>query len=417
MAHITTVSVRETVTGTTSPFTRTGAVANFLTFATEGVTNDTCWCTVEEVDANGNRSGVWAYGLFTLGAAGALTATTVIRSSSGTSLPTFGAGTKHAYISDSPDTDITTLAADGEVLFRDGATISGATKVLIDPADGVLNLDNMSGVPAVPTTGVKVFSRQVAGRRMPAFVGPSGLDSALQPLLGRNKLALWSPAGNSTTISALGAAALTATGTETAANVATTNAHTWQKRLDYLVTTASATAVAGFRYAQLQWGRGNAAGRGGFHLIFRWGPATGVATSTNRCFVGMRGATSAPTDVNPSTLTNIIGTGWDSADTNIQFMVNDGSGAATKIDLGASFPRPTADRTESYETALFCAPNGSEIFYEFTNLATGAVATGSVTTDIPAATQLLTPNCYMSVGGTSSVIGLTLMLGSIETDL
>ena len=188
------------------------------------------------------------------------------------------------------------------------------------------------------------------------------------------------------------------------------------KRLEYLQNTASATAVAGFRSPAVQFFRGASAGYGGFMMVCRWGPATGVATATSRAFVGMRNVTSAPTDVEPSSLTNILGMGWDAADTNIQFLHNDGSGTATKIDLGASFPVPTVDRTDAYELALFCAPNGSEVGYQVTDLTTSATATGSVSTDIPTSTTLMGPRGGISVGGTSSVVGIALMSLYIETD-
>jgi hypothetical protein len=120
--------------------------------------------------------------------------------------------------------------------------------------------------------------------------------------------------------------------------------------------------------------------------------------------------------VNPSTLTNICGMGYDDADTSIQFMHNDGSGTATKIDLGAGFPKPDVDLTSVYEIALFAPPGTTQsLGYEVTNLVTGAVATGVVASDIPPATQLLTPYGYMSVGGTSSVIGFATMGLYIET--
>lgn len=317
--------------------------------------------------------------------------------------------------------------SDKEVQFNDGATIGADADLTWDKTTNTLALGGtdtgvvlkaVSADPSAPAaTLLRLYSKTIAGKILPAFVGPSGLESSLQPNLARNKFALFTPAGNSTTITAIGAAALTATGTATAANVATTNLHTWMKGLEYLVTTPSTTAVAGFRGPANQYGTGNAAGRGGFFLVCRWGPATGVATGTNRAFVGFTGSTSAPTDVQPSSLTNMFGMGWDAADTNIQFMYNDGSGTATKVDLGASFPRPTADRTEVYEIALFCASNTTTIYYQITNLTTGAVATGSVTTDIPSNTTLLSPRGWMSVGGTSSVIGIALKSLYIETDL
>lgn len=60
--------------------------------------------------------------------------------------------------------------------------------------------------------------------------------------------------------------------------------------------------------------------------------------------------TNTPSDTGePSAYKNIIGMGWDLTDTNIQFMHNDHLGTATKIDLGPSFPKPTADRSQVYE--------------------------------------------------------------------
>lgn len=271
--------------------------------------------------------------------------------------------------------------------------------------------------PAAPSAStVRVFGRNMAGRMMVAFKGPSGLDSSLQPHIGRNEVATWFPAGNSTTIVANGAAALTATGTATAANVATTNRHTYQKRLEYLVTTAATTAVAGFRAAAAQWSIGApSAGNGGFHFVCRFGPATGVATATNRCFVGMANSTAAPTDVEPSTITNIVGAGWDAADANIQIM-HRGTGAITKIDTG--IPVPTTDRSKSYELALFSPPGTTQqVGYEFTDLDEGwVVFSGVITTNLPTTSTLLAPRGWMSVGGTSSVIGIALMSLYLESD-
>ena len=131
---------------------------------------------------------------------------------------------------------------------------------------------------------------------------------------------------------------------------------------------------------------------------------------------GFDAAVTAPTDVQPSTILNIIGMGWDAADANIQIMHNDGTGSATKVDLGASFPVPTVDRAKVYELALFCAPNAATVSWEVTDLGTGAVASGTIATDLPANTTLLAPRGWMSVGGTSSVIGIALMSLYIETD-
>jgi hypothetical protein len=130
----------------------------------------------------------------------------------------------------------------------------------------------------------------------------------------------------------------------------------------------------------------------------------------------MANSTAAPTDVEPSSITNIVGMGWDAADANIQIM-HRGAGAVTKIDLGASFPVPTADRTKAYELALFSKPGtAQEVGYEVTDMATGAVASGAITTNMPSTATLLAPRGWMSVGGTSSVIGIALMGLYVESD-
>jgi hypothetical protein len=234
-----------------------------------------------------------------------------------------------------------------------------------------------------------------------------------QKIYKRN--ARWVAAG-STSVTNVETGALGLTGTATAAALAVTNLYTQTLRVEYLVTTAAAAAVAGWRGQVLQWWRGNAAGLGGFRLRCRWGNASGAATATNRCFVGMTNSTSAPADVEPSSLINVVGMGWDAADTNIQIITNDGTGVATKIDLGAAFPVPLLDRTEFYEIELLAQPNATEILYRVVRGTTGVVATGVVSVDLPAANLFLAPRGWMSVGGTSSVIGVSLMFCEVGAD-
>ncbi len=270
-----------------------------------------------------------------------------------------------------------------------------------------------TSTPAAPAAGVRFFGRSVGGRNLPAIVGPSGLDTSLQPLLARNKVAYASPQGNGTGVQTFGFG-LSSTGTATAANWANTNLHTSMRRIDYLVTTAAATAVAGFRGAAQNFWRGNAAGLGGFHLVTRFGIATGGTLATKRAFCGMHASAAAPTDVQPSSLVNLVGVGYDAADANWFIMHNDASGTATRIDTG--IVRPSADRQGVFEIALFAPPNASFIRYEFTRLDTGASFSGELTTDLPVNTTALNPYAYASVGGTSSVVGITLFSLYIETD-
>jgi hypothetical protein len=207
---------------------------------------------------------------------------------------------------------------------------------------------------------------------------------------------------------ALGAANASATGIITAAQRSITNKHTRARRVDYLVTTAATTAIAGYRIALNHLVRGNAPGVGGFLSRQLWGPATGVVTASNRGFIGVSPNTAAPTDVNPSTLINCVGMGWDSTDINMQIMHNSGVGTATKIDLGADFPVQTVDRTGWYEIDIWCAADENKYNWKVTNIVTGVVVTGDtgVSTNLPAKNVYLSERGWMSAGGTSSVIGI-----------
>lgn len=301
----------------------------------------------------------------------------------------------------------------------DGTTWNDA--LTVDTAGGAtvwkpVTLPNVSA-PSAPAAGnLKVFAESVAGRSMLSQIGPSGIDTALQPFLGSNRIRFFAPVG--TTATAVGLT-YTGAGNATANNFATTNRYTRMQGIEYLVTTAATTAVAGLRSSSAASGftiGAATAGDGGFFNVWRWGPATGVATATSRAFCGM-GSGAAPTDVEPSTLINIVGMGWDAADANIQMMHNDGSGVATKIDLGASFAVPTVDRTSVYEIALFSPPGTTQsVTYRVADLVSGAVATGTITTNIPSTTTSFQPHMYMSVGGTSSVVGVKIFSHYIETD-
>ena len=272
-----------------------------------------------------------------------------------------------------------------------------------------------SNPDAPPAGNVRVFGRNVGGRMMPAFKGPSGLDSSLQPMLSRNKIAWANPRGNSSVIDNVGML-LTATGTVTAANVATTNLHLAMKRVNALVTTASGTAVSGFRYAAAQWFRGEPNGKlGGFHFVCRFGPATGLSiNTTRRGFCGFSSAVTAPTAVNPSTLPHVLGVGCDAIDANYYIMHRTGTLAVVKIDTGIS--KSAADATEVYELAMFCAPGKTEVHFEFTNLTTDVVFRHTANANLPSPAALLAPKVYYASGGVSGVIGTAMMSMYIETD-
>lgn len=267
--------------------------------------------------------------------------------------------------------------------------------------------------PSIPVAGVTTYSQDIGGRQMFGQLGKSGVAYTFQPFLARNRVASHQANGNATTITSWGAVAPTASGTATTRNVVTTNFFTWMRRVGYVSATTN-NSVAGLRSAVLQYGLGNTPGAGGFHFVTRFGISDAVLSTASRLFVGLTSSITALGNQDPSTFLNIIGVGLDAADTTLQIMHNDGVGAATKINLGASFPEST--NTDMYELALYCAPNGSTVFYKVINLTTNAEASGSITTNLPLNTQLLAWQLWRHNVNTGVAVGLDVASVYIETD-
>ena len=284
--------------------------------------------------------------------------------------------------------------------------------------NGSLVLPENSSPTASSAGEMKLFSREIANRLMPAFIGPSGLDSTLQPLLARNKVGYWCPPGNANTVpGVLGFTAPTVTGfTATARNVATTNLFTRMRRLGYVTATTVGT-VGQWRINAQQFTVGGVSGLGGFTYIVRFGISDAATVAGARMFMGMR-SSATPTNVEPSTLTNCIGLGHGASDTNMKLFYG-GSSVQTPIDLGANFPSGTLS-VDVYELALFSSPSSGDIHYEVTRLNTGDVATGTITnsgaTILPTNTTLIGPWGYRTNNATALAVGLDVMSAYIETD-
>jgi hypothetical protein len=317
---------------------------------------------------------------------------------------------------------IVTRSGKGSPLTHDevDANFTNLNDVVSEIEGGVLSLPYIS-TPTTPAAGsLKLYGTDF-GPGVPAFLLPSGKVKLVQSDLGDFNVKRFTPGIGSNSVVLESSLNITVLGGAVAtAAPAITSLHTMMPRLDFLNGTAAVNAISGWRNSGgsavfMRVGK-DANAPGGFLARCVWAPATGVTVATHRAFVG---ATSnwatAPTDVEPSTRTNIVGMGWDASDANIQFMHNDASGSATKIDLGSSFPVPTTDRPPPYELQLY-SPNDMTqsvsyrvIRYDSSDKTIAAEATGTITTDLPSSSILLHLGGAMSVGGTSSIIGVALM--------
>ena len=193
---------------------------------------------------------------------------------------------------------------------------------------------------------------------------------------------------NSTTEVTSGGVTISTTASVIARSVASTNYATKQVRKGFYGSVVSAGRYTGTRGTALLWYIG-----GGFKYTCDFYISDTAYGSGCRQFYGLQGSTADLTysdTVLVSSLINCIGVGSDSADTNLQVFYNDGTGTASKIDLGANFP---ANRTAGsalttvYSVELYNAPASTSVLYRVTNKETGVVAQGTLSSDLPATTQ------------------------------
>lgn len=195
---------------------------------------------------------------------------------------------------------------------------------------------------------------------------------------------------NSTTVVVDGGLTASPTASTLAQTVASTNFASKQVRLRYYGSTTSTGRYSALRGSSLLWFIG-----GGFKFVCDFNISDTAFSSNCQQFYGLAGQT---TDLNyggvsqtlVNTLTNIIGVGSENGDANLQVFYNDASLTASKINLGASFPanRDAVNAmTTVYSIILYNAPASSSVIYRVINNETGAVARGTIATDLPLHTQ------------------------------
>ena len=160
--------------------------------------------------------------------------------------------------------------------------------------------------------------------------------------------------------------------------------------------------------------RGNADGLGGWNYVNRLAMTTLQATGMG--FFGLYGSTSAlAATLTLANAVNCVGIGFQrGTHTNWQLVHNDGTWAPTLVDLGASFP--VASTTNVLSLHIAAAPNGSDIGVRLVEEVSGTVVEFTITTDMPAATQFLSPRNYMNTGSTAAAVAYDCSGTYVETD-
>jgi hypothetical protein len=329
--------------------------------------------------------------------------------------------------------DMTAAGTHAQVQLNNNGILNGDVGLTFDTTNDILALasvnstinigSSITSTPALPvTSSLTIFARAIANRQMLAQVGPSGLDTAFQPLMARNKVGYWDPQGNNVTVPGVfGITAPLVSGTATARNVAFTSLATRMRRLGYVSsTTAGNPAGQYINVAQFTGGSGVNDGSG-FFYVCRFVPSSAATVAGMTMFVGMSSSVGAPLgNTSPETLTNQIGFGQKSSDTTQLYFFYGGSTAQTSIGLGAAnFPGQTLSTT-AYEVAIFAPNSIASIYYvQCTNLTNGAVYTNTVSgasTIVPQSTTGLTHRAYVGNNATALAAGIDICSVYIETD-
>lgn len=193
---------------------------------------------------------------------------------------------------------------------------------------------------------------------------------------------------NSTTEVTSGGITIATTGSTIARSVASTNYATKQVRKGFYGSVVSAGRYTGTRGSALLWYLG-----GGFKYVCDVYISDTAFGSGCRQFYGMAGQTTDlgySNSVLVSSLVNIIGVGSENGDANLQIFHNDATGTATKVDLGVNFPANRtagAALTTVYSIELYNDSASTEVKYCVRNKETGAVAMGTLSSDLPLHTQ------------------------------
>lgn len=313
--------------------------------------------------------------------------------------------------------------------FNDNPNFNGASGLTYDKVNNRPQLPNGGefgdASPTVsPDNTVLLFGKKKGSKIvLPSFIDPVGRSRDLQSRLYGRNISFATPANsNGTTISQLGISIAVSTWnnsggspvtnwTTTAGGIAAASGtKTGTVRRVKMSSNAAATNL-GAAYVPNSHNyvtRGSASGMGGFYFhtivgtnthstncraFFGLGTSAGAGNATGMWFDASNTVASG---------THIFGIGWDgSGDTNLQLFTNDGTGTATKSDLGGSFP---VDTGKIYELIVACKPNDTTVYWYLRELISGNETSGTVSSDLPGNTIFLAPNYGIHNAGDNALV-------------
>lgn len=329
-----------------------------------------------------------------------------------------GNANKIAYLNASGQVSLLALGASGTVLSSQGPTADPAFITVSGGPISTLLLPEQASEPSPPSAGNGLFyARNIAGRTIPKWLGPSGVDYPLQPHIGFNNVSAWR--GGATTTATTFASTIGSmpyTGASPTAPTIPALASTSLRNSTFRSTISTGATAGGIAYIRSNharlW-RGNASGLGGFFLLHRF--SLSALQAGMRCFVGINDNIGNPTNVDPFTETarGKIGIGINANTGNWRLIHNLNGTTPTTVDLGTSFP---VNNTDLLELVLFVKPNDTVVGYRVTNLSTGQQTSGTISTNLPANNVFMGPAVWVTNNATAAAATLDFVGTYVETD-
>lgn len=301
------------------------------------------------------------------------------------------------------------LAGSGSLLTMDANSIELTGSLLID--NGYIQLDAIADPSAASTGSLIIYTKSVANRIMPKWIGPSGVDTPFQPNMMFNQFSVMMPGGG-TTLDVIGCT-ITNVGTISNPTLTSANLKSQTRRVTN-TSAAAAGSLASTRVTNLECWRGNATGFGGFFMVCRFGLST--LQTGMRAFFGLTDtAPTAPTNINPLTNTTPgkIGMAISASSGNWNFVYNTTGIAPTVVELGSGYP---VDTSTMLELILYAKPYDTSVSYRITNMTTGTQTSGSISSNLPATTTFLGRTCWATNNATAAAVAWDLSRFSLETD-
>lgn len=285
-----------------------------------------------------------------------------------------------------------------QLQYNDGNEFGGAANVAISTPLGNLVLSASQTPEASAPDTLEFFARSRAGRAFPAFIDEAGNDSDIQPALF-DKTVVWYMPNTGTAASATLGASWSNRNAGTGAvlsHPAPTNANAISAlRRTTCSTGSTATGSSGVSTnTGIVW-LGDAAGRGGFTYVQRFGVETYAADI--RVLAGICNLSGSLT-AEPSSFNQLAIFAKDSTDVNWQVVTAAGSGGGTKIDTGV--PVVAGQLLTLYISA---PPDASFIDFELYDAETRQLLfSTTVTAPLPVRTFFLRPGlAIQSQSGTA----------------